>query len=444
MQPGPTCMQARRLPALLTRRFEGCRALRPAPRFRRPVPVQESGAAMSIDILKIKVEKRPDRLRFDGRVLFLVDDAALVKSQLEGEELELTDELRSKLRDQISTDEITPAYICYYFDETLGEFPYLGLRASGEFPVTRGSVRKGGFVCSVSGKRRGKGSSREQSPYAELMAGIRVVIAENIERIYNENCQNLGVLTSTDFSLIDRIRSGEEIELAEFTTGVDPITRDIIEYGGLFEYNVARLQGRVIVPSLDEGATEWHGGMEPDLGDPAAVRDLRGAGEKDQGAITYGLENAAAQTTATSRPTNERAPDAEGDEPVGMGAAAATGINRRRPMTIAEKIFASRWVVDAANDRCGVPAVQPGNSGFVRTDWRFSHEYVSPMAAIFFEHKLGPDAKVNDPSTILMFRDHLTYLHEVMPQERVQLGLLDVARQLKDKQEEFAKKQGVI
>jgi 3-isopropylmalate/(R)-2-methylmalate dehydratase large subunit len=43
-----------------------------------------------------------------------------------------------------------------------------------------------------------------------------------------------------------------------------------------------------------------------------------------------------------------------------------------------------------------------------------------------------------------MFRDHLTYLHEVMPQERVQLGLLDVARQLKDKQEEFAKKQGVI
>jgi hypothetical protein len=37
---------------------------------------------------------------------------------------------------------------------------------------------------------------------------------------------------------------------------------------------------------------------------------------------------------------------------------------------------------------------------------------------------------VNDPSTILMFRDHLTYLHEVMPPERVQLGLLDVARML--------------
>jgi 3-isopropylmalate/(R)-2-methylmalate dehydratase large subunit len=385
---------------------------------------------MSIDLMSLKVEKRPDRLRFDGRILFLVDDAALMRRQLEeGAELELTAELRASLRDQISTDEITPAYICYYFDETLGEFPYLGLRAGGEFPVARGMVRKGGFVCSVSGKRRGKGSSREQSPYAELMAGIRVVIAENIERIYNENCQNLGVLTSTDFGLIHRIRGGEEIELSAFTEGVDPITRDIIEYGGLFEYNVARLQGRVTVPPVHG---EEHGGVEPDMGDPAAVRDLRGSGAGDAGAPGYGLDNAAAQAMATSRPA------------AGGAAEPAAGRRGRRGMTIAEKIFASRWILDAANERVGVSAVRPGDSGFVRTDWRFSHEYVSPMAAIFFEHKLGADAKVNDPSSILMFRDHLTYLHEVMPPERVQLGLLDVARQLKDKQEEFARKQGVI
>ncbi|MGH7460502.1 MAG: aconitase family protein, partial [Longimicrobiales bacterium] len=152
---------------------------------------------MSIDLLSLEVNKRPPHLRFQGRVLYLVDDAGLMRRQLAGEDLQLT-EVRSKLRDQISTDEITPAYICYYIDETLGEFPYLGFRAGQEFPVTRGLVKQGGFVCSVSGKRRGKGSSREQSPYAELMAGIRVVIAENIERIYNENCQNLFVLTSSD------------------------------------------------------------------------------------------------------------------------------------------------------------------------------------------------------------------------------------------------------
>lgn len=327
---------------------------------------------MRSEIQKIDVEKRPSKLRFDGRVLFLVDDTDLIRRQLDGDDLELTPELRANLRDQISTDEITPAYICYYFDETLGEFPYLGLRAGGEAPFERGAVKKGGFVCSVAGKRRGKGSSREQSPYAEMMAGIRVVIAENIERIYNENCQNLGILTSTDFSLIDRIRAGEEIPLGEFTEGVDTITREIIEYGGLFEFNVARLQGKVEIPMLES---------------QQAVGDRR--------------------------------------------------------MTVAEKIFARNWVVDAAGGEHGVPWVKPGDSGFVRTDYRFSHEYVTPMAAIFFEEKLGEDAKVNDASTILMFRDHLTYLHQVMPTERVQLGLLDVARQLKEKQQDFAEKQGI-
>src|SRR5690606_27080540 len=115
-----------------------------------------------------------------------------------------------------------------------------------------GLVRQGGFVASVSGKRRGKGSSREQSPFAEMTAGIRLVIAENIERIYRENCQNLGLFTSTDFGLIERIRAGEAIPIAEFTKGTDEITRGIIEYGGLFNYNVARLQGKVTSPSVGD------------------------------------------------------------------------------------------------------------------------------------------------------------------------------------------------
>jgi 3-isopropylmalate/(R)-2-methylmalate dehydratase large subunit len=384
---------------------------------------------MVTDLLQLRVEKRPPVLRFDGRVLFLVDDADLMRRQLAGEDLSFTPEIRGLLRDQISTDEITPAYICYYFDETLGQFPYLGLRAGQEFPVARGSVKAGNFVCSVSGKRRGKGSSREQSPYAELMAGIRLVIAENIERIYNENCQNLGVLTSTDFSLIERIRAGEAIPLEAFTAGVDPITRDIIEYGGLFEYNVARLQGRVRIPpvhSLQE--------RDPvDLSDAAVVAERRGAGENGSHDRAWTPELQAEQVMATTQPSNA----------LPVEAPAPKAVRGARPMTIAEKIFATHWVVDASRHEFGVPWVQPGNSGFVRTDLRFSHEYVSPMAAIFFEEKLGPDARVTEPESILMFRDHLTYLHQVMPPDRVQLGLLDVARQLEVKQRQFAEKQGV-
>ena len=283
------------------------------------------------------------------------------------------------MRDDISTDEITPAHYCFYFDETLGEIPYLGLKCGSVTPIGRGDVKRGGFVCAVSGKRRGKGSSREQSPYAEMCAGIRVVIAENIERIYKQNCQNLGLLTSTNFSLIDRIRSGEEIALSAFTAGEDEITRQVIEYGGLFPFNVARMQGKVFLPAIE--------------------RPMK-------------LEMAG---------------------------------NARRyfgpPMTLAEKIFARHMLNEKRE--VGVSSVKPGDTGFARADLRFSHEYVTPMAAIFFERYVGKDAKVNDPSSILFFRDHLTFLDEVISEEKKKLGLLDLATQLKLKQQDFAKKQGI-
>jgi 3-isopropylmalate/(R)-2-methylmalate dehydratase large subunit len=329
---------------------------------------------MITSLLSRTIEKLPPEVRLQGRVLFLVDDAEQIRAQLHGQDLELTDELRACLRDNISTDEITPAYICYYFDETLGEFPYLGLKAGNEFPIRQGSVKNGGFVCSVAGKRRGKGSSREQSPYAEMMAGIRLVIAENIERIYRENCQNLGVLTSTNFDLVERVRRGEAIPLTEFTEGADEITRGIIEHGGLFNYNVARLQGKVRTPRI-------------------------------------------------------RSQEEPGASP--------------RPMTLAEKIFARHWVTDLSQGEMGAPWTQPGDAGFVRTDIRFSHEYVTPMSAIFFENLVGPEEKVVDPESVLFFRDHLTFLKDVMPPERVQLGLLNVADQLEVKQREFAERQGV-
>jgi 3-isopropylmalate/(R)-2-methylmalate dehydratase large subunit len=112
------------------------------------------------DLLDRPIEKRPTTLKFEGRTLYLLDDAELVRAQLyEGADIELTDELKARLRDQISTDEITPAYICFFYDETLGDFPYLGLRTTNqttgetEYLVERNAVRNGGFVCSVASRR---------------------------------------------------------------------------------------------------------------------------------------------------------------------------------------------------------------------------------------------------------------------------------------------------
>jgi len=320
-------------------------------------------------LLEHKIEKRDAQVRLRGRILFLTEDPELIKRQLAGEDLPWDTKNPAdnpKLRDDISTDEITPAHYCFYFDQTLGEIPYLGLKCSGVTPIGRGDVKRGGFVCAVSGKRRGKGSSREQSPYAEMCAGIQVVIAENIERIYKQNCQNLGLLTSTNFSLIDKIRGGEEIALPEFMAGEDEITKQVIEYGGLFPFNVARMQKKVFLPAI---------------------------------------------TTA------------------------------RRPMTLAEKILAKHMLTP--DGAVGVRAVKPGDTGFTRVDLRFSHEYVTPMAAIFFEQYVGKDAQVNDASTIRFFRDHLTFLDEVISEEKKKIGLLDLATQLKLKQQDFAAKQGI-
>lgn len=321
---------------------------------------------MPTSLLARPVARRPEHVRLSGRVLYLTEDPDLLTRQLAGEDLVWGPAI--KLRDNISTDEITPAYICYYFDDTLGEFPYLGLKAGDQFPITRGAVKRGGFVASAAGKRRGKGSSREQSPYAEMRAGIQLVAGESIERIYHENCQNLGILTTTDFTVLERVKRGEAIPLAVFTDGEGRITRDIIEYGGLFNYNVARLQGAVTVPEIRTAA---------------------------------------------------------------------------RPMTIAEKIFARHWVVDAAAGRTGVAALAPSDEGFVVTDIRFSHEYVTPMAAIFFEQYVGKDEPLNDPASVFFFRDHLTFLRDAMTPERIAEGLLDVANQLEIKQREFAAAKGV-
>ena len=112
-------------------------------------------------------------------------------------------------------------------------------------------------------------------------------------------------------------------------------------------------------------------------------------------------------------------------------------------MTLAEKILGRHWVVDLSTDQVGVSYVRAGDEGFVRTDIRFSHEYVTPMAAIFWEQHVGADAKIVDPESVLFFRDHLTFLELAMTDERKADGLLDVALELKAKQEEFAEKQGV-
>src|SRR4026207_1637187 len=204
---------------------------------------------------KTNNDRRPDHIKFSGRILFLTEDTGLIRRQLEaagdaavqldahGAARLAADDL--PLMSNISTDEITPGWVCFYYDETLGQYVYVGMRDAA---VQKDEVKNGNFAVVVSGLSKGCGSSRETAPYAELAAGVQLVIAQSIEKIYGQNSQNIGLLTSTDFGLIDRIRRGEEIPLTEFTKGIDPISQDIVTHGGLFNYNKARLSGKLTPP----------------------------------------------------------------------------------------------------------------------------------------------------------------------------------------------------
>jgi 3-isopropylmalate/(R)-2-methylmalate dehydratase large subunit len=309
---------------------------------------------MPVDNAKVSVR---------GRVLYLTSDPELLKRQLAGESLKY-DESRS-LIDNISTDELTPGWVCYYYDETLARYCLVGLRGG---VVQKDSIRDGKFEVIVSGQSKGCGSSRETAPYSELAAGVRIVIAKSIEKIYGQNAQNIGLLLSTDFSLLERIERGEAIPMEEFTRGLDPISASIVSHGGLFAYNRERMAGRVAVPRI---------------------------------------------TTP------------------------------KRPMTMVEKIIARHAVIDAMEEKLGVPAVAPGEGLFVRADVRFSHEYVTPMAEALFRQGFGESASIAEPGSVFAFRDHLTFLDLVMPKAHVDMGLREQAASLATVQERFTQKQGI-
>ena len=76
--------------------------------------------------------KRADQLKIEGRILFLTEDTSLIRRQLEAgseEAKALETELAARLANDdlplmsnISTDEITPGWVCFYYDEKLGKY----------------------------------------------------------------------------------------------------------------------------------------------------------------------------------------------------------------------------------------------------------------------------------------------------------------------------------
>ena len=178
-------------------------------------------------------------IRFSPRILYLSQSAEAVKGILAGRRIALAQAL--PLRDDVSTDEITPIATLTHFDDKLGRYAHTGFKTEGEFPIAVDALRGSGIEVIVAGKRYGKGSSREHSPAAEKLAGVRLVIAESFERIYRQNADNIGLITSTDLGLVPRIEAGEAITWDELVAGRDALAAAILRRGGLLPFGQAHL-----------------------------------------------------------------------------------------------------------------------------------------------------------------------------------------------------------
>jgi 3-isopropylmalate/(R)-2-methylmalate dehydratase large subunit len=189
------------------------------------------------------------RLAPGKRVLFLTKDPELIRRQLAGDlDLSLDDLEVGDLLDDINTDAMTPAWVCFnYRPEDIARDAYAGLMVEGERLFPRDGLREGGFEVIVSGFRKGVGSSRETAVQAEKWSGIRIAVAASFAPIHAANNINQGVLMG-DYGILRRLQAGEGVPLEEFYRRYDPITRLIVRHGGLFPFAKALAAGEVELP----------------------------------------------------------------------------------------------------------------------------------------------------------------------------------------------------
>lgn len=196
--------------------------------------------------------RRVVRLTPGKRALFLTKDLARIGAQLRGEaELRMQDVDPAELLDDINTDTMTPAWVCFrHRPEDIALDAYAGLLdEQGQRVFEPRALLDGGFEVIVSGQRKGTGSSRETAPQAERWCGVHLVIASSFAPIHGRNNVNLGQLMG-DHDQLQRLQAGEEIALEEFTSRLDAISGAIVEAGGLFQFAALYASGAASVPEL--------------------------------------------------------------------------------------------------------------------------------------------------------------------------------------------------
>ncbi len=195
------------------------------------------------------------RLSADKRVLFLTKDLELIRKQLyEGLDLRMEDLSVDDLLDDINTDVMTPAWVCFrHRPEDIALDAYAGLvDEDGKRVFDTRALMDGNFEAIVCGYRKGTGSSRETAPQCERWSGIRYVFAASFAPIHERNNINLGQLMG-DHAMLMRLQNGDAVSLDEFTERYDPVTKLILECGGLFPFSNKVADGEIQLPANQTG-----------------------------------------------------------------------------------------------------------------------------------------------------------------------------------------------
>lgn len=182
-------------------------------------------------------------MKLRGRILWLTDDSDLLRQQLAGEDLACGARTAPPLHFAVNTDLMISGAACTlgYTGDILGPYFLENFKET----VRKDGVKDGGFQVVVGGDAYGSGSSREVAVVAHQGAGIELVVAKSFQRIFQENMVYSGLPFTTDFTYIDRLKAGEDLDLGEIAADLPVFFREVVASGGLLRYGTRLLAGEV-------------------------------------------------------------------------------------------------------------------------------------------------------------------------------------------------------
>jgi 3-isopropylmalate/(R)-2-methylmalate dehydratase large subunit len=179
-------------------------------------------------------------MKLTGRILHLVDDAAALRAQLAGQDLDVSG---AEYVYGVNTDAMISGRACTlgYTGEILGPYFLENFLEA----VDTDAVRTGGFQVAVGGHAYGSGSSREVAVVAHQGAGIELIVADSFQRIFQENMVYSGMPFTTDREVLARLQAGEDIDTEALFDELPPFFRAVAKQGGLLAYGTRLLAGEV-------------------------------------------------------------------------------------------------------------------------------------------------------------------------------------------------------